>query len=433
MKSRGERPEARVTGSGLSDRPSWERFTIAFLAVFLAFFFVIGASIYFMLTDMHAAIPGGETPGKEGTTIEVDERINILLLGVDSQRPYNGTYIASRSDTMILASVDPLSKEIGALSLPRDTRVPIPGRPRPEKLAHAFAYGGPEKAMAAVSGFLGVPVHYYVTMDYSGFVSIVDLLGGVEINVERNMDYEDPAQDLYIHLKAGRQVMDGNTALKYVRYRSDNDIARVGRQQQFINALLDKAFQMGTIFKLGSLMDTLRTTIKTNLDPGDMLKLALLGKEIPRDEIKFGMVPGKFGTVDGLSYWLPDMGETKEAVDRLIRGINPEENAGFTVEVLNANGRLGAAARMRELLAEMGYRIISVDNAEDQNRAETLVVDRTGDRTAGRLFVRNVALLLDEGANPLYKTERKRREPARDGNQEEPADYTIYLGQDFVY
>src|SRR5690606_33450199 len=123
----------------------------------------------------------------------------------------------ARTDTMILFSWDKQTGTIGALSIPRDTRVQIPGRRGYDRVNAAHAIGGPELAVRTVEQLTGVDVDYYVRLDFEGFQRIVDTLGGVVIDVERAMHYSDSAQGLYIDLKPGIQLLDGAQALQYVR------------------------------------------------------------------------------------------------------------------------------------------------------------------------------------------------------------------------
>ncbi len=148
-------------------------------------------------------------------------RFNILIMGEDDVEG------SRRSDTVLFATIDIDDKNMRILSLPRDTRVQIPGH-GVQKLNHAFAYGGPDLLKATVEKYLGQPILYYVIIDYVSFPAVVDILGGVEIDVQKRMRYVDRAGKLDINIQPGLQVMDGKTALHYVRFRMDalGDIGR---------------------------------------------------------------------------------------------------------------------------------------------------------------------------------------------------------------
>jgi LCP family protein required for cell wall assembly len=135
----------------------------------------------------------------------LSKRVNILVLGIDyGDNEVSGS--PKRSDTLIVASVDPVAGTVSVLSIPRDTRVAIPGRSGYDKIAHAYAYGGPQLSARTVEAFLGIPINYYVTLDWQGFISVVDILGGVDMYVEQDMNSEDLTAVYSIHLKKGFSI-----------------------------------------------------------------------------------------------------------------------------------------------------------------------------------------------------------------------------------
>ncbi|HHT01562.1 MAG TPA: LCP family protein [Firmicutes bacterium] len=309
--------------------------------------------------------------------VEPGERINVLLLGIDADRDADGNVVPSdlqrswtRTDVMIMLSFDPATNELGMLSLPRDTRVHIPGHGT-EKLAHAHAYGGPQLAIETVSEFLDVPIHYYVRTNFAGFISMVDILGGVDLQIDEHMYYEDPTQDLVINIPAGLHHFDGAKALDLVRYRQywDGDIGRVKMQQRLINALLDEVFQVGIVFKLPSMAGELLKYVDTNMDPGQLLSLANTARKMDRSKITMEMLPGHLGEI----YWEPDHEQIVDTVDRLLKGIDRGRNARIELEVLNGCKVAGAAASLTAALRQQGFNVISYGNAEQTNNAKTYV------------------------------------------------------------
>jgi len=419
--STSEKPTKRRRRRSKPGSFSWGRLLLGLVA--LAFFTLASviAATYFIFEGIQ--VPDGNDAESGPLPLPgPDERINVLVLGADSIPD-----VASRSDTMILVSVDPLTREVGAVSIPRDTRVTIAGRNGPEKINHAYAYGGAPLAVATVREFLNVPVHYYVEIDYEGFVNVIDILGGVEIDVEMPMDYEDPTQDLYIHLSAGNQVLNGEDALKYVRYRNDSDINRIARQQKFISALTDKLFRLGTLLKAKVLADQFVQYVKTDAGSGVMAKLVLLAPQIDRDRIQMGMIPGDSVLMEDLSYWLPRAEETQALVDRLIRGIVHDSNQDVTVEVLNGCGRPNAATEAGEALRDLGYNVVECGNAPDMGTSPnsfTRVIDHTEDEIMGKLMVRAMSHILGEGATvQLYQD----GEPGMSDSSESPM-ITVIIG-----
>ncbi|BCJ85635.1 LCP family protein [Effusibacillus dendaii] len=240
----------------------------------------------------------------EGSTEEwTGGRVNILLLGEDA-RPGEGH---TRSDSMILLSMDPTTHKGSLFSVMRDTWWKIPGSGY-DKINAANALGGPQKAAQAVSNFLDIPIHYYVETNFVGFTKIVDTLGGVDINVDQNMEYDDPTDGTHIHLRKGMQHLDGAQALNFVRFRHDalGDYNRTARQRTFLQALAAKGKSSIALFKLPQILDEMSTSVETNMSTSDMLKIGQLLYGINLADIQTEQVPR---TNDLLEQYLPDGGD----------------------------------------------------------------------------------------------------------------------------
>jgi LCP family protein required for cell wall assembly len=227
------------------------------------------------------------------------ERINILLLGVDQRPDEEGPW---RSDTIIIVTVDPRSMTAGALSIPRDLYVEVPGYDEQRiNMAHflgdAYHYpgGGTGLAMKTIEYNFGIPMHYYIRVNFQGFRDIVDYLGGVTINVDKEIwDHRYPdGQYGYttIHIPAGRQLMDGRMTLQYARTRhSGTDFDRLRRQQEVLMAIRSKALRLDLIPKIPMLASTLGYTVKTNLQLGEVITLAQIASQIDAEDIRFGVI-----------------------------------------------------------------------------------------------------------------------------------------------
>ena len=250
---------------------------------------------------------------------ELGERINILLLGVDDGDSEASADEPKRTDAILLLSVDPDKEKVSVLSIPRDTKVVLPGHRDPDKINAAFAYGGAVMTKQTVQSLLQIPVHYYALANWRGFIEVVDLIGGVDLYVEKNMYYEDPYADLVIDIKHGYQHMDGETVGKYVRFRGDElgDIGRVQRQQKFLRAAAEQMFSFQNITKIGAIMDTIDKYIDTDLNTVTMLKAANSFKIFGDDKIKTCMLYGQFDDEDGISYWATDRASVQRALDEL--------------------------------------------------------------------------------------------------------------------
>ncbi len=221
-------------------------------------------------------------------------RVNILLLGTDERECEPG----ARSDTMMVVSIDPDTKAANVLSIPRDLWVGIPGYGQNRiNAAHAFgeAYkvpgGGPALAKQTVQNQFGVPIHYYVRVNILGLRKIIDLLGGIDIEVERriyDVAFPDDKCGTYVlDIPAGRQHMDGKRAVEYARSRhSSDDFDRSHRQQMVLLAMRDKALSLGVLPRLPQLYREFGNTVKTDLQLPEILALATLGASIPRENIR---------------------------------------------------------------------------------------------------------------------------------------------------
>ena len=209
-------------------------------------------------------------------------RLNILLLGIDA-RPGEG--VVTRTDTIILATVDPGQPYVGMLSIPRDLYVNIPGYgPQRINAAHVFAERdnpgtGPQKAMETVAQNFGVPVHRYLRVNFEGFVAIVDAAGGVTVDNEQHfIDYDYPTPDygtMVIEFQAGRQHLDGERALQYARSRhASNDSDRSRRQQQVIRGLIRQMAWPMNWWRLPAVAQAYIQNVDTNLTLVDVVALA---------------------------------------------------------------------------------------------------------------------------------------------------------------
>lgn len=223
---------------------------------------------------------------------ESKQRVNILLLGGDSRGMVKNEL--PRSDSIMLASIDPVTKKAHLFSILRDTYVKIPGEGE-DRINTAITTGGPNLAMKTVSDLLGIPVQYYVYTDFKGFIALIDAVGGIDIDVEKDMKYSDSEDDhVYdINLKKGQQHLDGKTALQYVRFRHDalSDFSRTERQRKFLTAVAAKMQSTSSLIKLPRILNAMDPYIDTNLSVTDMLKLGSLGYEAKADGIVTSQLP----------------------------------------------------------------------------------------------------------------------------------------------
>lgn len=253
------------------------------------------------------------------------ERMTVLVIGTDSRPDDPG-----RTDTIIVATVDTGTGEVHLLSIPRDTWVYIPNHGW-DKINHAYAVAPdderPQTVMQVVSDMLSVKIENYVVVHMGGFQDVVDLLGGVDIYVEKDMYYYDPMDTppLLIDLKEGQQRLDGENALKYVRYRSDDqgDWGRMQRQQKFLKALAKEALQVRNIRDARPLYQALVAAVDTNLTVRDVGRIALSAHKLKLDDLNSAIVGGFDRMIGGIYFMEPNLADARTLAHRQVYGKEP--------------------------------------------------------------------------------------------------------------
>jgi len=257
------------------------------------------------------------------------DRVNILLLGSDHRE---GDTDIPRTDTIIVLTIDTASRTAGLISLPRDLWVTIPGHGE-DRINAAFELGearqrggGPDLTRRTVEQFLGVPIHHYVLVGFSGFSRLVDELGGVTLDVERPIkDDEYPDADYSmrrIFIQPGLQRLSGETALWYVRTRhGDSDFGRARRQQQFLLALRRQALQLNLLPKAPAILSALSDTFKTDFKPHEILGLARVAREVDTSRLQNRVIDETMTThrvtASGAQVEVPDRAAVRKVVQEV--------------------------------------------------------------------------------------------------------------------
>lgn len=238
---------------------------------------------------------------------------NIVVLGVDERSDDVG-----RSDTLFVVMFDSKTKSASLLSVPRDTRVRIEGHGW-DKINHAYAYGGHKLTQKTVEELLGIKVNNYVMVDFKGFEGLVDAIGGIDIDVEKDMYYHDTWDGFTVDLKKGRQHLNGKTAIQYVRFRDEEgDIGRIRRQQHFLMAVYDKITSADMLLHIPGLAKQLTSMVKTDMPLSDMIDIGkALHTMVKEKGLSMAMVPGEPKYIDGVSYWLPDITDLREMMVKM--------------------------------------------------------------------------------------------------------------------
>ena len=267
-------------------------------------------------------------PGADPTqTPAVSKRITFVLLGVDQRS--GETITGTRSDTIMILSIDPATKSAGLLSIPRDLLVQIPGY-EPNKINVAHALGGPELVKKTIEYNFGIKVNYYARVNFGGFTRLIDSLGGVDINVPYAIhDNQYPVGDTNkvttIDFQPGMQHMDGTRALIYARTRhQDSDFGRIQRQQQILLAARNQALQGSTLLHWMDIMNSLGDTVQTDMPLSMVPDMINLGREISSDSIRNRVIDASMVTGASSSslgqYLVPHWPAIKEVVQEVIYG-----------------------------------------------------------------------------------------------------------------
>jgi len=291
------------------------------------------------------------------------------------------------ADTLLLLRFDPAADKLSVLSIPRDTRAYIEGHGR-RKINAANYYGGPALTAKAISNLLdGVQIDRYVRVNVQGVEKLIDALGGVEVYVPKDMKYTDNSQHLYIDLKEGEQVLDGDKALQFLRFRHDRygDIGRVQRQQVLIRAAIEQLLKPRTLLKVRDILQIIQSHIDTNLSVEELVALSGFASKIQRSQVQMMIVPGDFnGTGEReVSYWLPNRRKIKEVMaQHFDRGDGDREArspAYLNVAIQNSTDSAIAAQDLRRTLRESGYPNVYVEGTWSEPLEMTRIVAQKGD------------------------------------------------------
>lgn len=332
--------------------------------------------------------------------------VSVLVVGLDNVEG------GSRTDAIALAIFDAENAALRIASVPRDSRVYIPGRGW-DKINHAYVYGGINLLRETLVNLTGIPVDYFVKINYRSFPRIVDLLGGVDIYVEKRLYYTDYSGKLFINIPKGQQHLDGKTALGYVRFRHDplGDIGRVQRQQKFINLMMDKLKTPAILPKIPSLLSEVMEAVDTDLAPLEALKLLQFANSLSKERITMFMAPGKSGFSKNVSYWILDnkafskqlTAELPPADDNIleaVEGFNLDRPEGenyadfdsekiaelrdqiMSIRILNGDGEKGIGKRAAQIFQRIGIEVPYTGNARHYDyKASSIIYPPDGDES----------------------------------------------------
>ena len=354
---------------------------------------------------------------------ELSRPVNVLLLGIkvissdlekegikfekqDLGYQYLVNSFEGLSDSMLVLRFDPQQERVSVLSIPRDTRAYINGHGA-NKINHANKYGGPALAAATASELLGgINIDRYVRVNVQGIEKLIDALGGVTVNVPKDMKYNDFSQHLYIDLEKGVQHLDGDKVMQFLRYRYDEygDISRVQRQQMLMRSVVEQTLKPATVVKIPKILSVLQSHLDTNLTVKELMALSNFASKTERANVKMMMLPGDFNSGDEpVSYWVPNHQDINKLMTRHFNLPSYQENHldetnqyaslsnGFSVRnprmkiaVQDSTGNQQVLQSALDTLRAAGYRRVFASKNWQDTLPTTRVIAQSGDDKAAR-------------------------------------------------
>ena len=353
-------------------------------------------------TPIPIDVPMQSVSGPPAEPWDGTSRVTILVMGLDYRDWENGD--VPRTDTMMLLTIDPLTKTAGMLSIPRDMWVNIP-RYGYYKINQAYFFGalnklpggGPGLAVETVRQFIGVPINFYAQVDFAAFVKFIDTIGGIPINVPEDITVDPLGKGNTVTLKQGKMTYSGDVALAYARarYTAGGDFDRAARQQQVILGIRERIVRLNMlptlIAKSGELYQELSDGIKTNMTLIQVVELANLGLQIPYESIKKGVIgPNEVQfakSPDGLDILVPLPDRIRIVRDEIFTAAGPVSPAAAgqdakalalaekaTISVRNGSNANGVAAKMGDFFKTQGLNVTDESNADKYYAQSQLIV-----------------------------------------------------------
>ena len=325
-----------------------------------------------------------------GVKPKVNETVNILLLGMDIGDAENTSNTsARRTDTMMLLNYNPRTDNIKVVSIPRDTLIEVEnahdgnGNYIPYwKINAAYVLGGEQEVIEQVESLLDITVNYLVEIDYAAFRNLIDAVGGVEMYIDRDMYYDDDAQDLHIHFNKGETVLlDGQKAEEFFRWRKNNDgtgladgdLGRIKNQQKFISALIEKCTNPMIVTQVPDILKAIKENVVTNMSGTAMIKYGL--KMISNSGISMSTLQGYNERIYGQDFLIADPSYNQSLLESLkitSEADNSQEKKNSSIMVLNATRVNGLAGNLKTELEKLGYVNISTGNFDKSKESSIL-------------------------------------------------------------
>ena len=344
-----------------------EKIILGIIALILTFI------IYSAFSGAAALFKIGSKTMPQGINPSAGEPVNILLLGMDIGDPNQvDNQSIKRTDTIMVVNYNPSTDQIKVVSVPRDTLITNNGKNL--KINAAYAVGGYPKIKTEVENLLGININYMVKIDYNAFVELIDALGGVTMEIDQNMIYDDDGQNLHINFKAGETVkMDGQKAQEFFRWRKNNDgtgfangdLDRIENQHKFLQKVVDKCKKPSILFKLPKILTCIAENMSTNMSSTNIVSYGM--KFMTSKAIEMKTIQGTAKMIQGQSYLVFEKEKNKDLLQSLEDGSSTEASINkedIKILILNGTKINGLAGRMKTALEVLGWTRIDTGNAD---------------------------------------------------------------------
>lgn len=355
---------------------------------------------------------------------------------IDKLEPFSALVLGSSqnmTDTIMVFKYNPKTQKAYLISIPRDTFVGDykAYATSSDKINCLYQGQYPEKTLAAVNKVTGLNLDYYVVVDTEALKALVDTIGGVYFDVPIDMKYTDKKQSLYIDLKAGYQLLDGNKAEQVVRFRhnsdgtsysfeyGDNDTGRMKTQRNFLKAVMKQTLTPSNIVNIGKFIDIAQTYVKTNI-PIDVMKQYIApAVNFDTDNLETGTLPGTNEKCNGVWLFIADKTESNSYFAKMnnklanIDEISEDDLENIKIEILNGSGKTISLTNAKNSLKNAGFTVSKVGNTNSTTK--TSIINKSG---VSENIINSIQNLLEVGT-------------VSSSNSESTVDITIILGKDF--
>ena len=394
------------------------------LALILIILIIAGGVLAYRANKLGGGMGGliAATLGHDEETKKNLDTLTFLALGKSQ----------NLTDTIIICSYDPKTQQASMLSIPRDTFVGTnKNKATAMQKINALYQVSPQKTLDAVNKLTGLNIKYYAMIDTKSLREVVDAVGGIYFDVPRDMKYTDTSQDLYIDLKKGYQLLDGDKAEQLLRFRhgqklsdtysseyGEQDLGRMRTQREFLIEAAKQIIQLKNVFKIGEFIDIAHENLETNIPVSLIKDYIPYAIEFDTNNIKSDMLPGSAGTFNSVSLYISDTKETKQIVNDLFNfgnGSNDQDIdlSSINVEILNGSGVKSNLTQVTDMLKELGCNVVETDSTKATSK--TTIINRTAQEENIAVYIKNTI-----GLGTISE-----------GKESGDIDFTIILGKDY--